>query len=714
MSKKKKNKKASTRIPKAELLQQIINIFNDHPERNYTYRQVARLLGINNNSQSLFVRDLIFDLLDEDYLVEITRGKYKLNSRGGYVTGIIDRQGFKTFMIPDDGGEAIFIPERKTNQALINDTVKVFLYARRKGQSPEGEVVDIIKRARDTFVGTLELSDHYAFLISENRNMPYDIFIPRDKVKNAKNGQIVVVKLMKWESGRKNPVGEVIDILGNKGDNDTEMHAILVEYGLPYKYPKKVEAAANKLKPNITPEEIFKRLDMREVNTFTIDPHDAKDFDDALSVRKLKSGSWEIGVHIADVTHYVKPGSIIDKEAKKRGTSVYLVDRTVPMLPERLSNEICSLRPHEDKLCYSILFHMNNDAQVLNYKIVKTVIRSKRRFNYEEAQKIIETQKGDFKNELLTLNNLAKKLRRKRFDKGAINFERIEVGFEIDDKGKPLSVIFREQKDANNLIEEFMLLANKTVAKHIGRPGKGIKIKTFVYRVHDVPDANKLENFSQFIQKFGYKLRTTGRLSTISSSINNLLGEVQGKKEQNLVETLAIRSMAKAQYTTKNIGHYGLAFDFYSHFTSPIRRYPDILVHRLLDRYLAGGKSVNAEHYEELCKHSSDMEQLASNAERSSIKYKQVEFMSDHIGEKFDGVISGVTEWGIYVELVENKCEGLVPIRDLDDDYYTFDERNHCLVGRRFNKKYQLGNDISIRVAKADLNKKQLDFVLAN
>lgn len=714
MSKKKFPKKSpSTRIRKTELVRNIVDIFNTNSQKTYNYKEISTLLNIKSESQRIFINQLLYELLEEDYLVEISRGKFKVNSRGGYITGSIDRQGVKTFMIPDDGGEPIFIPERKTNHALLHDKVKVFLYAQRKGQSPEGEVVEVVQRAKDTFVGILEVSENFAFLISDNRHLTNDVFIPKSKLNGAKNGQKVLVKLLAWEPNLKNPVGEVVDVLGEKGDNTTEMHAILAEYGLPYKYPKNVEEAADKIDAGITPEEIGRRIDMRNVITLTIDPRDAKDFDDALSLRKLDNGNWEVGVHIADVTHYVQPDSVIELEAKERATSVYLVDRTIPMLPEHLSNGICSLRPDEDKLTFSVIFEITENAEVKHYNIAKTVTRSNRRFTYEEAQQVIETEEGDYKEEILVLDRLAKAFRQKRFDDGAIAFDRVEVRFEIDEKGKPTSVFFKEQKDANKLIEEFMLLANKTAATHIGKPPRGEKAKTFVYRVHDVPNPEKLQTFSVFIKRFGYKVKTTGKNSAVSGSINQLLDQVQGTREQNLIETLAIRSMAKAIYSTDNHGHYGLAFDYYTHFTSPIRRYPDMMVHRLLEKYASGGKSVNQQEYEDLCKHSSDMEQLAANAERASIKYKQVEFMGQYIGQTFSGVISGVTEWGIYVELTENKCEGMVPIRDLDDDFYNFDEKNYCLIGRRHHKRYQLGDTLDVRVARANLDKKQLDFVLA-
>ena len=487
---------------------------------------------------------------------------------------------------------------------------------------------------------------------------------------------------------------------------------ILAEFGLPYVYPQSVEKAADKIPAEISAEEIARREDFRKVTTFTIDPKDAKDFDDALSIRPLKDGLWEVGVHIADVTHYVKEGSIIDKEAEKRATSVYLVDRTIPMLPERLCNFICSLRPNEEKLAFSAIFDITEKGEVRDSRIVHTVIESDRRFTYEEAQQIIETKEGDFKDEILMLDTIAKALREKRFTAGAINFDRYEVKFEIDEKGKPISVYFKESKDANKLVEEFMLLANRTVAEKIGKAPKGKKPKVLPYRIHDLPDPEKLDNLAQFIARFGYRLRTSGTKTDVSKSINHLLDDIQGKKEENLIETVSIRAMQKARYSTHNIGHYGLAFDYYTHFTSPIRRFPDMMVHRLVTRYMDGGRSVSETKYEDLCDHSSNMEQIAANAERASIKYKQVEFMSERLGQTYDGVISGVTEWGLYVELNENKCEGMIPIRDLDDDYYEFDEKNYCLRGRRKNRIYSLGDAITVKVARANLEKKQLDFAL--
>jgi ribonuclease R len=594
---------------------------------------------------------------------------------------------------------------------MAGDKVRVRLFASRKKHDLEGEILEILERAKSVFVGTIQISRNFAFLIPAGK-VGFDIFIPIDKLKGAKNGQKAVAEITEWPANARSPIGEIKDVLGDAGNNDTEMHAILAEFELPYKFPENVDRIAEKIPLEIPEEEIKKRRDVRGITTFTIDPADAKDFDDALSLQKLKNGNWEVGVHIADVTHYVTPNSIIEDEAQSRATSVYLVDRVVPMLPERLSNGVCSLRPNEDKLCFSAIFELTEDAELIKEWFGKTVIHSDRRFSYEEAQQVIETGEGDFSSEMLTFNQLAGKLRDNRFKNGSIGFERVEIKFEIDDKGKPLSVYFKEAKDSNKLIEEFMLLANKRVAEFVGKTGENKTSKTFVYRIHDKPDPDKLSNFNTFIQRFGYGIQlTTSR--AISSSLNNLLNNVKGKKEQNLVETLAIRTMAKAAYSTRNIGHYGLSFEYYSHFTSPIRRYPDMMVHRLLEKYLAGGRSANEQKYEDLCKHSSDMETRAANAERASTKYKQVEFMQDHIGKIYPGVISGVTDFGVFVEL-ENKIEGMIPIRELDDDFYIFDEKNYMLAGRHSHKTYQLGDEITVKIWRTNLEKKQLDFQLAN
>jgi ribonuclease R len=711
MAKDKKNKKA-LQFNKVGLKKAILYIFYENTDKIFNYKQLAAIIGAKDEMSRQLINVVLMELRDAENLDEVERGKYRLKSHGGIVTGIVEinPKGYGELNC-EEIGKPVFISEANMNHAMDGDTVKVRLYARRKRSNPEGEVIEVIERAKTTFVGTVEISHFSAFLIP-TRKTPFDLFIPKDKLNGAKDGQKAIARILDWPEHARNPFAEIIDVLGDAGNNTTEMHAILAEFGLPYKYPEKVDRAANKIPMEIPEAEIKSRRDFRDVPTFTIDPADAKDFDDALSLHKLENGLWEVGVHIADVTYYVLPDSLLEEEAYNRATSVYLVDRVVPMLPERLSNGVCSLRPDEDKLCFSAVFQVDDQCKVEHEWFGRTVIHSDRRFTYEEAQQVIETGEGDMKDEILTLNRLAKIMREKRFAEGSMGFDRVEVKFEIDEKGRPLSVFYKESKEANNLIEEFMLLANKRVAEFIGKPGAKKKERTFVYRIHDKPDPDKLDSFNHFIKRFGYGIMTNSP-QAVSASMNKLIEHVNGKKEQNVIETLAIRTMAKAEYSTRNIGHYGLGFDYYTHFTSPIRRYPDMMAHRLLSRYLADGRSVPAPPWEEMCRHSSDMETRAANAERASIRYKQVEFMSDKIGQVFKGVISGVKDWGIYVELEDNKCEGMIPLHELTDDYYEFDEKNYCITGRRTHKKYQLGDDIEVEIVRANLEKKQLDFRIA-
>ncbi|WP_140938555.1 ribonuclease R [Sphingobacterium lumbrici] len=698
---------------KEVLTRMIVDVFEKSDNQKLNYKQVAAKLNISDSDSKVAIADILNDASKSGLFTQPERGKFKLKQLNVYVTGKVDMTADgSAYIVPNDELENdIFVAPRKLRQALHNDIVKVHVYERGKGKKREGEVVEIIQRAKSDFTGTIDVSQSYAFFLADDRKMNHDIFIPLDNLNGAQDGEKVVVSIIEWPKNAKNPIGKVKDILGKKGENNTEMNAILADFGFPLNFPKEVDEAANNISGEITKEEIAKRRDFRNTLTFTIDPADAKDFDDAISFQTLENGNYEIGVHIADVSHYVTPDSALDKEAFERATSVYLVDRVIPMLPERLSNDLCSLRPHEDKLCFSAVFEIDEKANILDQWFGRTIIHSDRRFSYEEAQEIIENKEGQFSSELLKLNELAYILRERKFKNGAISFESEEVKFHLDENGKPLGVYTKVRKDAHKLIEDFMLLANRKVAEYIGKQGRGKNKLTFVYRFHDVPKPDTLTNFSQFALRFGHKLNIKSDKET-AKSLNALMTKIEGSKEQNLLTSLAVRSMAKAIYTTKNTSHYGLAFDYYTHFTSPIRRYPDVMVHRLLQFYLDGGGKVNAEHYEKMAEHSSQMEKKAAEAERASIKYKQAEFLQDQIGVEYKGLVSGVTEWGMYVEIAENKCEGMVRLRDITDDFYTLDEKNYAIIGQRKKKVYQLGDEVQIKVKKVDLEKRQIDFIL--
>ena len=725
-------KKGGKRMTKKQVGKALMGLFQSNPQETFSFKQIFKELKLDTHPLKMIAIDIMEEMAWDDFLTKVSETSYCLNTKTQVQEGTFRRKlNGKNSFIPDDGSQPIFVAERNSMSALDGDKVQVTFMARRARHIKEAMVIAILNRARDQFVGRLRVERDIAFLRTQDGLLPYDIILPKQRLKGGKNGDKVVVKVKQWpDAEHKNIVGEVVDVLGQQGDNDAEMNSILAQYGLPYKYPKNVEEAAEKISAEITEKDIAEREDFRGVFTCTIEPHDAKDFDDALSIRRTDKGLWEVGVHIADVSHYVTEGSVIDKEAVKRATSVYLVDRTIPMLPERLCNFICSLRPDEEKLAYSAIFEMDDEANIKNWHLAHTVIKSNRRYAYEEVQQILEDNgvkdgqgmpappapkegyKGENAEQLIQLDRLAKKLRAQRFKNGAVKFDREELHFDVDEKGKPTRCYFKKSKDANKLIEEFMLIANRTVAESIGKVKKGKKAKTLPYRIHDQPDPTKLETLRQFVVKFGYKMKTGGTKGAISKSLNTLMDECQGKKEQKLIEIVALRAMMKAKYSTHNIGHYGLAFDYYTHFTSPIRRYPDTMVHRLLTKYQQGGRSANKDHYEELCEHCSDMEIVAQNAERDSIKYKMVEFMADKIGEVYDAHISGIQSYGIYCEIDENHCEGLVPMRDLGGDYYDFDEKNYCLVGRRHHHVYQLGDPVRIRVASANAERKQLDFAI--
>jgi ribonuclease R len=707
------NKKKHSATINTVLTQMVLDIFEQNGNTPLNYKQVSAKLNVRDPDAKYTILDILKEETFKQTLKEVSPGKFQLIELKTFVEGKVDlTNDGSAFIVTDDADETdIFVAPRKLRNALNGDRVKVYVYAKSKGKRQEGEVIEILQRAKMEFTGIVKLSDRYAFFIPDDRKMMHDIFIPMGELNGAKNGIKAVAEITDWPTQAKNPVGRIKHILGAQGENDTEMNAILAEYGFPLSFPKEVEQDAEEISADITPQEVAKRRDFRDVTTFTIDPFDAKDFDDAISFKLLENGNYEVGVHIADVSHYIIPDSALDKEAFDRGTSVYLVDRVIPMLPERLSNGLCSLRPNEDKLCFAAVFELDEQANIQTEWFGKTVINSNRRFTYEEAQEVIETKEGDFKDEILKLNELAYILRDRKFKNGAISFETTEVKFILDDKGKPTGVYVKERKDAHKLIEDFMLLANRKVAEFVSKKGKGKQKYTFVYRAHDSPKPDALASFANFAARFGYKINTKSDKET-AKSLNYLMDDVVGKKEANVLTHLAIRSMAKAIYTTKSSSHYGLAFDHYTHFTSPIRRYPDVMVHRLLQYYLDGGQSVNADHYEKMCQHASAMEKKAADAERSSVKYKQAEFLKDQVGGVYSGIISGVTEWGMYVEIIENKCEGMIRLRDISDDFYTLDEKNYAIIGQRKKKVYQLGDEVKIRVKNVDLAKKQIDFSL--
>jgi ribonuclease R len=691
----------------------ITDVFEKSENKPLNYKQVASKLNLHDDESRALILEILKEEVKKGILNEPEKGKFLLKQLKTFVTGKVDMtsDGSAYIVSEDEFEEDIYVAPRKLRNALHGDIVKVYVYAKNKGRKKDGEVVEIQKRAKMDFTGIVNLSDRFAFFIPDDRKMLHDIFIPIDSLKGAKDKDKAIARIVDWPEDAKNPIGQITHVLGKQGENNAEMNAILADYGFPLAFPDEVEKQAEAIEEIISPEEIAKRRDFRNVLTFTIDPIDAKDFDDAISFRKLDNGNVEIGVHIADVSHYVKQGTALDKEAFERGTSVYLVDRVIPMLPERLSNGLCSLRPNEDKLCFSAVFELDNQANVVEQWFGRTIIHSDTRFSYEDAQEILENKSGKHSEELLKLNELAYILRERKFKHGAISFESVEIKFRLDEQGKPLGVYAKERKDAHKLIEDFMLLANKKVAEFIAKKGKGKQKLTFVYRSHDTPKEDALLNFSQFAMKFGYKIDISSGRET-AKSLNFLMADVEGKKEQNVLTQLAIRSMAKAVYTTKKHSHYGLAFDYYTHFTSPIRRYPDVMVHRLLELYLAGGKSVSEEEYEKFSMHSSQMEKKAADAERASVKYKQAEFLQSNIGMEYNGIISGLTEWGMYVEIIENKCEGMIRLRDLNDDFYVLDEKNYCIIGQRRKKKYQLGDEVRILVKKVDLAKRQIDFSL--